>query len=68
MKINKKVIQEKMIINEWQIKDIAREAGLSRATVSRALHGGDLVPASISKLYKALNVDIEELIDWGSNG
>lgn len=68
MKVNTKLLKKLMVVNEWQVRDIADKTGLCRATISRALHGGDLYPASISKLKKALDVEIDELVDWGNNG
>ena len=68
MKINGRKIKELMVINGWNTSDIAEKAGLSRPTISKGIHGGDMAPASITKLYNALNIELDELVDWGHDG
>lgn len=67
MRLNSKLIRALTIKNGWSISDLAEMTGLCRATVSRAMKGYEITPATVSKFYTALenNVELEELIDWG---
>lgn len=65
MRLNTKVIKEAMFINGWTVKSLTEKTGLSRATVSKAIHGVEISPLSISKLYNATEIDLNLLVDWG---
>lgn len=68
MKINSRKVRKMMIVNDWNIADLIDKTGLSRSTISKALNGGNVIPSTITKLYNALDIDIDDLIIWGSDG
>lgn len=62
MEVNVEALKELRRKRVLTLEDLARQAGVSKNTISRAENGGRLYPASIRKLAKALDVDPTDLV------
>ena len=52
----------------WTIHDVAKKAGVSWHTAHRAEKNGRCNPDSLQKIAKALQVDVQELLQLDSAG
>lgn len=62
MNVDRKRLQLAMARACMRSSDLPTAARLPRATVQNALSGKSVLPATIGKIAKALNVDSEEII------
>lgn len=67
MKVNKRKMIIAMTRKQMSILDLALEAGIDPATVSRAKRHESISLTSIGRIAKALGMDPSELIEWEGN-
>ncbi|HBV51654.1 MAG TPA: XRE family transcriptional regulator [Clostridiales bacterium] len=65
MRINRKKLAITMINADLSVSKLVERSELSRATVSAIKNGKSCQAATAMKLAKALNVELEELLEEG---
>ena len=63
MQISEKRMQIQMANALMNTLDLCRQANIQYKTLRRILNGGKAKPATIGKIAKALNVQVEELLE-----
>lgn len=62
MLINTKKLEIALVNKEMNFVDLMKETGLSASSVSKLKKGEDVRLKTVSKLVKALNVKVEDII------
>lgn len=68
MKLNPMTIRIEMAKRQHSGARLAQLAGISRQTLSAVLHGKDCAEQTAGKLARALDMDVEELMEVNDNG
>ena len=63
MQVSEKRMQVHMANALMNSYDLCRKAGIQYQTLRKMLNGGKAKPATIGKIAKALNVQVEELLE-----
>lgn len=63
MKVNKQLVQKKMIEEEWTREELCNQANISLPTLHRVMSNKSIKPKTVAKLVKVVGVPIDDLID-----
>ena len=63
MQLSKNKILVAMAKNNYAVKDLAKAYGVSCSRINFILNSREVRPQTVSKLAKALNVDVTEILE-----
>lgn len=62
LKLNKQKLMYLIVNNSLTAKELCKTAGIAYVTYKKMISGKSVKPISVSKIAKALNVKVEDLI------
>ena len=63
MKISKSKVELIMARNCLEMRELVNTSGLAKITVQRMLAGKDVKPVTIGKIAKALEIDVQDIVE-----